>query len=148
MRSTSTCGSRRCRQSTLSGSEGESSEFAFKHALVRDALYESLLTDARKSLHLRIAEEIERRSGNRLSEVAEILAHHYSQTARPEKAFVYLSVAGTKSLGVYSLDEATKHFSAALALLDDNPDCASDDQIAEFLLSYAWRIASSQRIIE
>ena len=126
--------------------EGKSSEFAFKHALVRDALYESLLTDARKSLHLRIAEEIERRSGNRLSEVAEILAHHYSQTTRPEKAFVYLSVAGTKSLGVYSLDEATTHFSAALALLDDNPDCASDDQIAEFLLSYASLLNMNLRI--
>ena len=126
--------------------EGKSSEFAFKHALVRDALYESLLTDARKSLHLRIAEEIERRSGNRLSEVAEILAHHYSQTTRPEKAFVYLSVAGTKSLGVYSLDEATTHFSAALALLDDNPDRASDDQIAEFLLSYASLLNMNLRI--
>ena len=116
---------------------GKSSEFEFKHALVRDALYESLLTDARKSLHLRIAEEIERRSGNRLSEVAEILAHHYSQTSRPEKAFVYLSMAGTKSLGVYSLDEAATHFSAALAILDDNSGCATDDQIADFLLSYA-----------
>ena len=117
--------------------EGKSSEFEFKHALVRDALYESLLTDARKSLHLRIAEEIERRSGNRLSEVAEILAHHYSQTSRPEKAFVYLSMAGTKSLGVYSLDEAATYFSAALAILDDNSGCATDDQIADFLLSYA-----------
>jgi len=117
--------------------EGKSGEFAFKHALVRDALYESLLTDSRNALHLMIAEEIERRSGNRLSEVAEILAHHYSRTTRSEKAFVYLSVAGTKSLGVYSLDEARTHFAAALALLDDNPDCASDGQIAEFLLSYA-----------
>ena len=126
--------------------EGKSSEFAFKHALVRDALYESLLTNARKSLHLRIAEEIESRSGNRLTEVAEILAHHYSQTTRPEKAFVYLSVAGTKSLGIYSLDEATTHFSAALALLDDYPDCASDDQIAEFLLSYASLLNMNLRI--
>ena len=126
--------------------EGKSSEFAFKHALVRDALYESLLTNARKSLHLRIAEEIESRSGNRLTEVAEILAHHYSQTTRPEKAFVYLSVAGTKSLGIYSLDEATTHFSAALALLDDNPDCASDDQIAEFLVSYASLLNMNLRI--
>ena len=126
--------------------EGKSSEFAFKHALVRDALYESLLTDTRRSLHLRIAEEIERRSANRLSEVAEILAHHYSQTTRPEKAFVYLSMAGTKSLGVYSLDEATTHFSAARALLDGNPDCASDEQIAEFLLSYASLLNMSLRI--
>ena len=45
-------------------------------------------------------------------------------------------MAGSKSLSVYSLDEAATHFTAALALLDKNPDCASDDQVAEFLVSY------------
>ena len=45
-------------------------------------------------------------------------------------------MAGSKSLSVYSLDEAATHFAAALALLDKNPDCASDDQVAEFLISY------------
>ena len=116
--------------------EGKSSDYEFKHALVRDALYQSLLTEPRKALHLKIAEEVERRSGNRLTEVAEVLAQHYSQTDRAEKAFAYLSMAGTKSLSVYSLDEATTHFTAALALLDKNPACASDDQVADFLVSY------------
>jgi predicted ATPase len=41
-------------------------EYEFKHALVRDAVYQSLLTEARMKLNLRIAEEVERRSGNRL----------------------------------------------------------------------------------
>src|SRR5450631_2754055 len=59
-------------------SEGKSGEYAFKHALVRDALYQSLLTGPRAALHLKIAEEIERRSGNSLAEVMETLAHHYS----------------------------------------------------------------------
>ena len=116
--------------------DSKSGDFAFKHALVRDALYQSLLTEARAALHSRIAEEIERRSGNRLAEVAEVLAHHYSQTHHADKAFAYLSMAGSKSLSVYSLDEAATHFTAALALLDKNPDCASDDQVAEFLVSY------------
>ena len=40
-------------------------------------------------LHLKIAEEIERRSSNRLTEVAEVLAHHYSQTDGTDKAFAY-----------------------------------------------------------
>ena len=117
--------------------EGKSSDYVFKHALVRDALYQSLLTEPRTALHLKIAEEIERRSGNRLTEVAEVLAHHYSQTDRANKAFAYLSMAGSKSLSVYSLDEASTHFTAALALLDKNADCASDDQVAEFLVSYS-----------
>jgi class 3 adenylate cyclase/tetratricopeptide (TPR) repeat protein len=109
---------------------------AFKHALVRDALYQSLLSDARTTLHARIADEIERRSGNRLAEVAEVLAHHYSHAGHIGKAFAYLSMAGRKSLGVYSIDEATAHFAAALSLLNDNPDCASEDQIADFLVPY------------
>jgi hypothetical protein len=46
------------------------------------------------ALHLKVAEEIERRSGNRLTEVAEVLAHHYSQTGHAVKAFAYLSMAG------------------------------------------------------
>ncbi len=117
--------------------ESPSGHYAFKHALVRDALYQSLLTEPRKSLHLKIAEEIERRSGNRLIEVAEILAYHYSQTERAENAFAYLSMAGDKSLSVYSIDEASAHLSAGLALVDKNPTLISDDQLAEFLVSYA-----------
>jgi hypothetical protein len=114
-----------------------SGDYSFKHALVRDALYQSLLSEARTALHLKIAEEIERRSGNRLTEVAEVLAHHYSQTDHAEKAFAYLSMAGSKSLSVYSIDEASAHLTAALALIDENPTCVSDAQFADFLLSYA-----------
>jgi class 3 adenylate cyclase len=101
--------------------KSKTGDFEFKHALVRDALYNSLLSDGRTALHLKIAEEIERRSGNRLTEMAEVLAHQYRQTDKADKAFAYLSMAGSKSLGVYSLDEASIHFNAALALLDENP---------------------------
>jgi class 3 adenylate cyclase len=96
--------------------ESESRCYAFKHALVCDALYQSLLTEARTRLHLKIADEIERRSSNRPTEVAEVLAHHYSKTGCDNKAFAYSSMAGDKSLSVYSLDEAEIHFVAALAL--------------------------------
>ena len=117
--------------------ESKSDDYAFKHALVRDSLYQSLLTEPRQSLHLKIAREIERRSGNRLTEVAEVLAHHYRQTSEADKAFTYLCMAGTKSLNVYSLDEASAHLTAALALIDKSPTSVSDAQIADFLLSYA-----------
>jgi predicted ATPase len=134
--------------------EEKSGDYAFKHALVRDALYQSLLTGPRTVLHLKIAEEIERRSGNRLAEVAEILAHHYGQTDRTDKGFAYLAMAGAKSLGVYSLDEADNYFAAAIALLDKNPDCASDEQVAELLVDYTFcsnasaRLKSTTEIVE
>jgi class 3 adenylate cyclase/tetratricopeptide (TPR) repeat protein len=111
-------------------------DYLFKHALVRDALYESLLTEARTALHFSIAEEIERRSGNRLIEVAEALAYHYSQTDHAGKAFAYLSMAGSRSLSVYSLEEAEAHFSKAIARFQTNPGCASDQQIADVLVEY------------
>ena len=111
----------------------KAADYSFKHALVRDALYQSLLKDVRTALHAKTADEIERRSGNRLIEVAELLAYHYSQTTRVDKNFTYLSIAGKKSLGVYSLDEAAIHFAGGLALLDKSPGCASDDQVADFL---------------
>nr|WP_256470194.1 AAA family ATPase [Bradyrhizobium sp. 157] len=126
--------------------EHASGDYTFKHALVRDALYQSLLSDVRTALHAKIAAEIERRSGNRLAEVAEMLAHHYSHAGHVGKAFAFLSMAGSKSLGVYSIDEATTHFSGALDLLDKNPDCASDDQIADFLLAYTRLLSMSCKL--
>ena len=66
--------------------------------------------------------------------MAEILAHHYSQTDHADKAFAYLSMAGSKSLSVYSLEEAEAHFSAAIALVEAKPECASDQQIANALV--------------
>ena len=123
-------------------------EYAFKHALVRDALSQSLLTQPRAALHLKIAEEIERRAGNRLPEVVETLARHFSQTERADKAFQYLAMAGAKSLGVYSFDEAGAHFDSAIALLDAYPGCANDRQIAGMLSHFVlYTNASSQLML-
>ena len=125
--------------------DGRSSDYVFKHALVRDALYQSILTERRQELHSKIAQEIEGRGGNRLGEVAEVLAHHYSRSNNTDKAFEYLSMAGGRSLGVYSLDEAGKHFTAALAVLDKNPKCASDDQVTDFLALYMRLLTLGER---
>jgi hypothetical protein len=125
--------------------DNKTQDYVFKHALVRDALYQGLLSEARSALHLKIAEEIERRSGNRLAEVAEVLANHYSQTNCIDKAFAYLSMAGTKSLGVYSLDEAATHFTAALALLDKDANCAADDEVADFFVSFSFHLYMSAK---
>jgi hypothetical protein len=59
-----------------------STEYEFKHVLVRDALCGTLLSGTIATLHLKVAEELERRCGNRLMEFAERLAHHYAATAR------------------------------------------------------------------
>jgi class 3 adenylate cyclase len=123
--------------------EGKSGDFAFKHALVRDALYQSLLRSSRAALHLKIGHGIERRTGNRLAEVAEVLAHHYRHTDRSDKAFNYLAMAGVKCLGIYSLDEAETHFASALSLLDRSPGCATDGQVAELIVHHSHGLNSA-----
>src|SRR5262249_60263080 len=91
-------------------------DFVFKHALVRDALYASLLGPARGDLHLKIAREIERRAGAGLTEVAEILAHHYAQTGADDKAIAFLALDGRTSFGIYSAAEAARVLGPALSL--------------------------------
>ena len=128
--------------------DGKLGDYSFKHALVRDALYQSLLTGPRTVLHLKIAEEIERNHKNHLAEVAESLAHHYCRTDRVGKAFSYLALAGAKSLGLYSLEEAEKYLAAAIALLEMKPECASDQQVADLLVDYTFLSNLSMRFRE
>jgi class 3 adenylate cyclase len=134
--------------------DGKFGDYSFKHALVRDALYQSLLAGPRITLHLKIAEEVERGHDNRLAAVAETLAYHFGQTDRIDKAFAYLALAGAKSLGVYSLEEAEKYFAAAMTLLEINPECANDQQVANLAADYtllsnlSMRFNTATKIVE
>jgi class 3 adenylate cyclase len=117
--------------------QADSSDYVFKHILLRDSVYQSLVTGRRTELHRKIAEALEQRSEGRLAEAAETLAHHYVLADRKNLAFTYLAMAGAKSLGVYSLDEADRYLSSALALFERDPSCASDEQLVELLANYA-----------
>jgi hypothetical protein len=115
---------------------------------VRDALYDGLLTDQRAVFHLKAAAEIERRSGNRLGEVADDLAYHYGRANSPGKAFQYGVMAGTKSLGVYSLDEAERHFRKALEIADAHPNVATDQQFTGLMERFTYLLNLNTRSIE
>lgn len=123
-----------------------SPDYVFKHALLRDSVYQSLLTGRRSALHLKIAEALERRSHGRLTEAADVLAYHYALTDRNDSAFTYLVMAGAKSLGVFSLDEAERYFASALALYERDPNCASDERFVAMLASYALGLNISLRV--
>ena len=58
-------------------------EYTFKHALVRDAAYETLLRSSRQQLHARIAAVLESRFPEMASATPEILAQHYSAAGMP-----------------------------------------------------------------
>jgi predicted ATPase len=110
--------------SDLVNQEGKSGEYAFKQALVRDALYQNLLTEARKSLHLKIATKLERRSGNRLAEVAEALAHHDYEHHTPDYV---LDCDGCRSdSGVASSERAIRRRGVDAALSPSGTMCPRD----------------------
>jgi class 3 adenylate cyclase len=88
--------------------------FVFKHALVRDALYDSLLAAPRAALHLRIASAIERRSSDRRIEAAEIVAGRWRTAHGDGRASNARSRATATSSGPHRLKEAERHFALAL----------------------------------
>jgi len=94
-------------------------EFMFRHALVQEAAYNSLLFEHRKTLHRQVGEIIEQEYPEQLDELAATLAHHFTQAGEVEKAIDYLLRAGDSAKGLYANEEAIKHFQEALTLLQD-----------------------------
>ena len=117
--------------------EPDSSDYIFKHVLLRDSVYQALVEQRRTALHLAVARAVERRTATRLVEAAETLAYHYAQTEETALAFRYDTLAGIKSLGVFSLAEAERYFAAALALYQGDPAAIDGDALAEMLARYA-----------
>jgi class 3 adenylate cyclase/predicted ATPase len=89
--------------------------YLFKHALVQDAAYSTLLREPRRAIHGRIADVLE----NQFPEVAEnqpeLLARHYTEAGAVEKAASYWDKAGQRSLARSALDEAVEQLTRALA---------------------------------
>jgi class 3 adenylate cyclase/tetratricopeptide (TPR) repeat protein len=90
--------------------------YEFKHALVQDAAYNSLLRSKRQQLHRRIAETVEARFGELVESKPELLAHHLREAGLPAKAFPYAMQAGADAVGRYAAIEARARFQEALDL--------------------------------
>ena len=89
--------------------------YAFRHALLRDAAYGTLLRTGRQHLHGLIGEAIEGRFGDRLDELAGILGHHFEQANASQKAAFYFERAGDRAAAVFANAEAIAFYEAALA---------------------------------
>jgi class 3 adenylate cyclase len=111
-------------------------EYFFKHALVQDVAYEGLLKKERKELHARAAAAIEEQFADRLGEVTETLAYHYTQAGMVDEATHYLRAAGTKAIDRYALIEAQAHFSKAYDVLVD-PGERRDEALVDLILDWA-----------
>ena len=97
---------------------GDGTAYAFKHALVRDAAYRSLLKSRRRELHGRIAAALEERFPKAAEAQPELLAHHLAEAGQAERAIVHLQRAARRALARSADLEAAEHLRAALRQLD------------------------------
>ena len=99
--------------------------YVFKHALIQDAAYESLVKGRRREHHLRIAEAIEREFQHVVEVQPELLAHHWAGAGRAAEAIPYYLRAGQRAAERSAAVEATSHLRKGLSLL---PELADGDE--------------------
>ena len=95
--------------------------YLFKHALVQDAAYGTLLREPRRALHARIAETLEGQFADIAESQPELLARHCAEAGLIEKAASLWGKAGRRSLGRSAFVEATEQFARALSQLETLP---------------------------
>jgi class 3 adenylate cyclase/tetratricopeptide (TPR) repeat protein len=99
--------------------------YVFKHAVIQDVAYGSLLVQSRKDLHRGVGEAIEELYRDRLTEHFGKLAHHFTRGEDWSKAMQYSKLAGDQAAHVFANVEAKKHYLSALdsaAKLSSPPD--------------------------
>jgi class 3 adenylate cyclase/tetratricopeptide (TPR) repeat protein len=117
------------------------SVYTFKHALVQDAAYDSLLKSRRQELHAKIARVIEARFPNVKSTEPEVLAHHLTEASLTEAAIPLWQSAGELALKRMALAEAIAHLNQGLELVSTLPPSAERDASGlglRTLLGPAW----------
>ena len=99
--------------------------YEFKHALVQDVAYNSLLSKKRQQLHEEIAGALLRQYPEMVETHPELLAHHYREAGLRAHAIPYATRAGDMAAARFARTEATAHYESALAMARALP--ASDD---------------------
>jgi class 3 adenylate cyclase/tetratricopeptide (TPR) repeat protein len=89
-------------------------EYIFKHALVQESTYESILLKKRQELHARVASVIETLFSDRIEEFYSVLAYHYAKAEDWNKAQEYLFKAGDQAGRIAADAEALTHYQQAL----------------------------------
>jgi predicted ATPase len=98
------------------------SRYLFKHALIQDAAYQSLLKRTRQQYHQRVAKLLEDRFPEVASTQPELVAHHYTEANCPAQAIAYWHKAGMAAASRSANLEATDQFRRGLALVEALPD--------------------------
>lgn len=96
-------------------------QWRFRHALLRDAIYGSLLEDSRLPMHQIIGAALETLNAGRPDEGCEALAFHFNAARLPTRALPYIIQSARKALQVYDLNEVDRLLLIARDMLRHNP---------------------------
>jgi len=96
--------------------------YLFKHALIQEAAYQSLLRSTRQQHHQRIAQVLEAQFPDTAETRPELLAHHYTEAGLPAQAIPYWQQAGQRAYERSAYMEAIAHLTKGLEVLTDLPD--------------------------
>jgi predicted ATPase/class 3 adenylate cyclase len=102
--------------------------YLFKHALLQDTAYQSLLKSTRQQYHQRIAQALEAQFPETVEMQPELVAHHYTEAGRSASAITYWHRAGQQAVERSAYAEAVSHLTTALALLTILPESRAHSQ--------------------
>ncbi|HKZ86046.1 MAG TPA: tetratricopeptide repeat protein [Anaerolineae bacterium] len=91
-------------------------EYLFRHALIQDAAYRSLVKADRRTLHRIVGEALERAYADRIDEIAPLLARHFDEAGDDDRALKYFTLAGDVAARTYANAEAILHYTCALQI--------------------------------
>jgi tetratricopeptide (TPR) repeat protein len=103
--------------------------FTFKHALVQDAAYASLLRATRQDMHGRVAAALERIYPERVRIEPEVVAHHYTQAGQPLPGARYWAAAAQRALDRSANQEAWGHATKGVETLAAAPQSEERDRL-------------------
>ena len=95
--------------------------FIFKHALIQETAYQSMLKNTRRRHHRKIAEVLEKKFSELATAQPEVIAHHYSEAGLSMEAISYWQRAGQRAAERFANKEAIAHVTRGLELLKDQP---------------------------
>ena len=122
-----------------------SSSYIFKHALVQDTAYQSLLNRKRKILHEKVASTLEDQSQEATNIQPEVIAYHYSEAKLAEKSVPFWLKAGQQALERSANLEAIAHLTKGRRNLAKQEECAEKQmQDLEFCLSLGPALMSTK----
>jgi len=120
--------------------------YAFKHELVRDAAYESLLLSRRRILHERIARSLEERFPEIASSEPELLARHFGYAGLAGPAADYRDRAGDLAVGRSAYQEAVTHYTAGIEETKALPQDEGQRRRLAFLLKLGPALAITKGV--